>query len=366
MKIFFIALLGTLFAIALVVATVWWLIKRWLRKVLSPLTEALESFVPEPLRVTLKPTKHFELSNKAAFDQQCADLEALGFDRIGTFATEDIPGLTMAAFTLPGEHAYGVVYDLHRQPTWTDLVTSYEDGRACTYSNLKETGADQPPWTTAVKLPERPVAEVFQAFVQGRPQGAMTPTPAADFVRVFEESYSRQMDWRIARGVDEGEIRRVAKAANAEATEEELQLAIIARRAQRDGQIDEAVRKDYLRTSKVSAIEWEEIENRILIVHDTMVTDNVARQLLAAHNCISDGEEGSESSKKLAEIEERLKDGPVRSSFAALAAHTAQGRECRKVWSTEKPVPADVWVMPPFPEEDSGGNEGNEEGDGDE
>ncbi|HEX2837459.1 MAG TPA: hypothetical protein VHN77_04965 [Phycisphaerales bacterium] len=360
MKTFFIALLGTLFAIALVVATVWWLIKRWLRKVFSPLAQALESFVPEPLRVTLKPAKHFELSNKAAFDQQCADLEALGFDRIGTFATEDIPGLTMAAFTLEGKHAYGVVYDLHGQPVWTDLVTSYEDGRACTYSNLKETGADQPPWTTAVKLPEKPVAEVFQAFLQGRPQGTMMPTPPADFVRVFEESYARQMDWRIARGVDEGEIRRVAKAANAEATEEELQLAIIARRAQRDGQIDEAVRKDYLRTSKVSAIEWEEIESRILVVHDTMVTDNVARQLLAAHGYVSDGEEGSDSSQKLAEIEERLKDGPVRGTFAALAAQTPPERECRRVWNTEKPVPADVWVMPPFPDEESADGDGDE------
>lgn len=357
MKTFLIALLGTLFAIALVVATVWWLIKRWLRKVFSPLAEALESFVPEPLRVSLKPTKHFELSNKPLFEQQCADLEALGFERIGTYATEDIPGLTMAAFTLQSKHAYGVVYDLHRQPVWTDLVTSYEDGRACTYSNLKETGADQPPWTTAVKLPEKPVAEVFQAFLQGRPQGTMTPTPAADFVRVFEESYARQMDWRIARGVDEGEIRRVAKAANAEATEEELQLAIIARRAQRDGQIDEAVRKDYLRTSKVSAIEWEEIESRILVVHDTMVTDNVARQLLAAHGFVNDGEEGSEASRKLSEIEERLKGGPVRGIFAALAAQTPAGRECRKVWNTDKPVAADIWVMPPFPEDDENGDE---------
>ncbi len=360
MKIFLLALAGTLVGVLLLLLIAFWLIKRWLRKTFSPLMDAFKAFVPEPMRVTLTPAKELAIAHQAEFESACADMEALGLERVGVFTTEDIPGLTMAAFALPTRNAYGVVYDLASQPLWSDLVTQYEDGRACTYSTLRETGADQPPWATSVKMPDKPLAEVFQAFLQGRPTGEMKPSPAQDFVRVFEEAYARQMDWRIARGVDEEEVRRVAKAGNLHATEEDIHLTVTARRAQRDGQIEEAVRKDYLKTSRISVIEWEAMSERTVVVADGMLTDGPARSLARAVGLEEWTEDESEqataraedSQRKRQAFEEVMKERGVRPGFQSLVAQHLPLASARILTTSTKPVPADLWLLPSPPSED--------------
>ncbi|MFO0832966.1 MAG: hypothetical protein U0637_14135 [Phycisphaerales bacterium] len=358
MKVFLIALAGTIVGILLLVVIAIWLIKRWLKKTFSPLMDAFKAFVPEPMRISLTPATEVQVSDQAAFDAAAADFEALGFSRVGTYTTNDIPGLTLAAFVLPQKQAYGVVYDLRGQPPWFDLVTSYQDGRACTYSNLRETGADQPPWSTSVKSPGKPLVEVFQAFLQGRPAGEMKPTSPLSFARDFEDSYARQMDWRIARGVDENEVRRVAKAGNISATEEEINLTVTARRAQRDGQIEDAVRKDYLKASRIPAIEWQAMSERTTVIADGMLTDGPARCLIRAMglDVFTDTDDPAEEAQadanqqKRREFEELLQERGVRQGFAALAAQHLPPGSARILTTCEKPVPADLWLLPSPPD----------------
>lgn len=354
METFLLALAGTVVGVLLLVWLAIWWVKRWLRKTFEPLSGALQAMMPERLTISLERTAAADARDVRGFAELCEALQALGFDLAGHFTCEELANCVITGFVKPSDSTYAAVCELATTEPWCDFVTQYEDGRSCTYCNLPENGSDQPPWVTSVKMPGKPLAEIYDAFLKGRPRGAMKPVSVEAFRSAFETAYERTMRWRLVRGVSEEEVRRVAATGNMEVTEDTIAMAIATRRAMRDAQIASLLTKRYLETSGVSAADSERWQDRVVTIHDTCDSQVPIDALLRAMGVYDeDGSESEDDREMSRALEQRrrefqaaCKDRPVRAAFSALIREHLPEGSARIIFTMDEPVAADLWLMP--------------------
>ena len=108
----------------------------------------------------------------------------------------------------------------------------------------------------------------------GRDAVAIT---AGLFPTVFATAYAAEMDWRIGRGgVTVEEIRRVAAASGQkEPGDDDVELVQGMWRTAIDDFVSEEAERAFLETGTVSAADWEGMRDRVLVVHEHSIVDEL-------------------------------------------------------------------------------------------
>lgn len=323
--------------LAIFVGFLWirWKFRKLTRELGSDLGGLMNFAASPPSRVRLRASSpsHWDAEE---VHEEIAELDRLGFDRITSYETSDIPGLIFLPFASRDNRTYAVVY--HQSGgmgVWCDIYTRYEDGTTLTVTSAPRGGElEHRPGREKAYLPGTPVGklvEVHQAKISERPT---KPATVEGFASDFEKSYEDEMAWRFSKGYSEEEIKAAAALDGGynEVVMERTRESMNARAAE---QLTEILRRKYMEEGGLSASEWEDQRERIMVVHDKRTSQDVLEEAACYLDLGDDLYEVAEESEK-----------PPREFMDWL--NEAQAPDCRfqKVRTLHDPVEADVWLAP--------------------
>ncbi len=318
---------------------------------------AMAGAMVPPMRLTFHRDDDLNWADEEALNRDTAFLLAEGFQQVGDFEGEET-SVSMRAFVHTENHIWAAIQSVYGMKQWTDLVTRYADGTSWTFANLADHGMDCPPWRTANYLPDSPIHDLLERCLADRPQGkAMLPASAGDFPQVVSDAYAREMDWRMERGgVTVEEIERTLARDNQTAEPQSIRMIQFGWTQAISTFLDEQCRERFLEDRGVSAREWEEVRDRVLVIHDRTPA-NVLFDLLpgaedddeSPQEDLWSGAEDDDADEppRLQALRKRIAvDGP-RTVFAELNAGLPEARRSRKLGQvTVEAVTADLYVQP--------------------
>jgi hypothetical protein len=325
-------------------------LKQFLKGIESAVGGMRQSMV-QPSRIGL-----ISVANASWDESEVVDIERvfarLGFDRIGIFDVDPLEGLRIGAWVKAAEGMYAVVYRHTAAGVWFDFVTKYADGTSRTYSNSARGGAlDQRPGAENVFRVELGPAELYAFAIADRPKKATRGLGIGDFAADFEKAYADEMDWRASRGgVSADEIRAIGALAGEGVSEDVLGVAgeIARRRAMEH--LNDRLLSELKSTTKMSVARWEEIEDRLIFIHDGLDRGAICEMAEAWIGAEFDTD---------ALIEDEPGTTTSRGFFARLNGALPESRRFERIERLHQPIEADVYVGPLG----DGGGDGVLEGD---
>jgi len=333
----------------------------WIKRKVKGIGEALGAIFGAanlpPFRVSLAPAPAPEWADQADVDRAFQGFTAAGYSHCGDFRIPEMDDLCLRSFFHRGLGCFGVLYDHPEVGLFVDLVREHGDGTTTTVSSGPESGMDRPEYAPLVRLEVEVtglngVSKLHERLADESQGRAGMPASAADFPHVFVESYTQEMDWRIARGgVTVEEIRRAAAlGGQPEPDACAVKLVQTAWRVAIEGFIEEEVRKTWLADSGLGAAEWEELRDRIEVVHEHSVAEDQIDALawLKIEGTFPDDDCEAEEravAQARTQLEPLFADG-VRDGFARAQRVLPEKRRHQLLASLEAPWPADVYRAP--------------------
>jgi len=90
-------------------------------------------------------------TNPAAIGELKNPLLAAGFEYVGTFNVDKMPGVKIAILAKPDDYVAAHIYEHPKGGIWIELVTRYLDGCSHTLTTLPATGLQLPPFVRTIR-----------------------------------------------------------------------------------------------------------------------------------------------------------------------------------------------------------------------
>ncbi len=326
----FLSLIGAgvlaLFVLFVVVVVVLWFKARRFLKTVDTLVRTVSS---PAAQLRLRPMAVNDWDDAAAVRGVGDSLAELGFVRTGEFEVEGIDGLRIQTWAHAQEAVTAMIQEgagLH--PPGLSLCLELQDGSRMVVAN----GPREVLWKTVGQevefFPERDTATLFHTLRDDFVDRLKRPLDPSGFRSLLErvQVESAASAWRTnpkARAVAALTAEGVAFGGTEFAEEADESEAI--------DDLEQSLLEQFLASSGLSALEWERMRERVIIVHDRTAPESLD-EILADLGC-----------EKPFEF---VQGATVRHSFEEYNARLPL--ECRfKLMSTErKPVGADVYCAP--------------------
>ncbi|WP_206028598.1 hypothetical protein [Thalassoroseus pseudoceratinae] len=267
---------GLMLVVILTVAYLRWRIKRWVGELGDEIKKFGDQFAMmgggmEPLEVELERTQSSPSPQyQSVIEGWTSDVESLGFERVGDFHMQPT-AVWMRALTHPESGAAAVVYVMEPVGVFYDLVAKFENDDSVTVTDNQYALVDFPPWSQVVRLDAGTDPSVaYSRLLDEVGSQPVQPYDPINFRERFEAAYRKDMLWRAKRGDTPQEVRRVMNSplTEAQGNNDLVQATMESRREMRAAQFEDFLRKQYLKQSQLSALEYERIEERMVIVHE--------------------------------------------------------------------------------------------------
>lgn len=164
-----------------------------------------------PDRIRLVRRDESAWRDPAAAATFAAPLVDAGFEDAGTFAIEEMPGVSCRLLVDARDSIAAVVYEHPKVGVWLELVSRFVNGDVLTYSTRPPTGMEPRPGHTANHAPGKGALELLERMRSDRPLAPLQSLTVATYPRTFESGYAEAIAWRKRRGVTAKEIARVAE-----------------------------------------------------------------------------------------------------------------------------------------------------------
>lgn len=375
-----IGFLGALLFFVVLIVGGYFGLKLWIRWKFGKAFEQFKQFggvmaqamVP-PMRLTFSRDNELMWADEEALKRDTAFLLAEGFEQVGDFQAAETP-VSMRGFVHPQQRIWAAIQSVYGMKQWTDLVTRYEDGTTCTFANLADHAMDRPPWRTAYFLPGLAIPDLLERCLADRPTNkAMQPVSATDFPHIVSEAYAREMDWRMERGgVTEEEIERTLAKDNQTAEPRTVQIIQAGWKNAISTFLDDESRNRFLDESGLSARDWEDVRDRVIVIHDRTPAEVLFGALYRDDAEVEDEDspptdlwtgpeiDAEDASPRRRALRKRLSVENPRFVFAELNADLPEDRRSRKLGQVALPsVTADLYVLPEWDEDEYDEEEGD-------
>lgn len=336
----------------------------WLRDKIKTVVESLaqtlqgtQGGVP-PFRISLSPTLHPQWTQPETVQTVTSVLEALNYRRVADFEIPEMEGITLRGFWHPQEKIDAVLYDHPQVGVFVDLAQDLETGDHLTASCAPESGLSQPEFARLIRLSldlksdPGSVRTLHQELLSARGDRSPRRTTAEEFQQRFTEAYAREMDWRIRRGgITAAEVRQVAlMSGQPEPDEVAIQQVQAIWRGGISAFVEEQATQAFLRSTSLSATEWENLRDRIYVVHEQLIAERVIEDL--TEQMLADGSEEEVAWEEARRQLHRVFVAPlIRQGFRAAQVLLPESRRYTLLGSVAEPFPADLYVEPPNAEE---------------
>ncbi len=300
--------------------------KFWFRRKFGGMAKTMmQTYVALPWRNLLGQHQGVWYHTKEV-EQLRAQAEALGFVQVGNFDVEGMCSASLVALVHTELQVAASIYDHEHAGVWFRLVTRYPDKTEASVDNSPLPPFADIPDDFHRRNPQSSLREAWDELLARRKPGPYAPVDAENFVESFEQSYARAMTQAIRRCDVPMDYVRASSKLFAEAgtrTDEEItefrQRLIDVLKAY----VPDACTEEFVRTSRLSAAQWEACRERTLVIHERMAADDVVSAFCAhAPGLEAEGEEVFNARNKCAEplaLFAALNDlVPAKSSFMAM------------------------------------------------
>lgn len=212
-------------------------------------------------------------------ERLAAELERHGFSRIGAFGALGIPDYELIALTNEREDLYAAAATHPMLGPHVDLFQSAPDGRSLTVTNSKEMTPPAPiPGRTVVRRTGATVETLLNEWKVARLTGGVNPAPPEGFKEGFEREYRRVMEYQYREGnLKDVDVDAISRLVGMQADPKTAAFLEDTRRPEPDK--EETLKAAFLASGRVSAVEWEEMRNWTIFVHDGMTDEEIMDRL---------------------------------------------------------------------------------------
>ena len=353
---------GFLLAFFVLIAGVALFVRSKWRKLKASIGELGKAFANPvvPQTATLELDDDAALSDAA--QSAAEEVRGLGVEVGRPYRVREMANVLLVPLADPSRHLAGTLVDAPPAATGVvDFMTTYADGGTVTHTSAPTPPMDDHDLRPKHRLPGATPTEVLDAHLAGRDDPANRPAvwPTLDDVpRLVREYVEAEYLWRATRGgLTDAELdRQMAHAQAAEgAGDEDTDAARAMTRGLVRGQaaayLNERFEKAFLEQTTMSAAEWERIEHRLVVVHDAADPDDLSHYLDD-----DDSADDSEADEADSAASRRLKQGPIRATFAELNAALPPERRLDKLGEATLSNPlvtttADLYAAPEVAED---------------
>lgn len=230
------------------------------------LAKALEHGpLAQPARIHLELIAADEIDD-VEFHQQVEKLQRLAFNPIGYYLIPELDNTCLFAATNDEKDITVAVY-AHIVGCFYDVLAQTSDAFNITYSTAPAgDGLDYPPDEEKYFLPiETPLEEAI-GLLETRTDNLRKPMEGS-FNEFFEEAYTKEMDWRLERGMTEREVLNLAEKNGEQYSPEQIQTALNDQNYLYSLELDTLVIDAFLDSNQVTAKQWNTYQNGTLVIH---------------------------------------------------------------------------------------------------
>ena len=207
----------TLIAIA-VLGAAWFLVKiapRLLvrqvgRVVLGAVGNDALAKVPEQIRLSRVNTPQWK--DAGAIQQQVGALARAGFNELGTYSVDKMPGVLVRILFQPETHVAAHLTEHPKVGGWIELATRYTDGGSDFMTTLPDQGITAPPFVRTSRADKTASADsLYQIHLRQRKASGIKPVSQNDVAHEYEDAYLRYMVWKNNKGLKPEEVAQVVQ-----------------------------------------------------------------------------------------------------------------------------------------------------------
>ena len=360
-------IIGFVLAVVALVAGMFFLLRWWItRKVKGFMTQMADSgnlgrifetmqtgFVPTPPRVHLHKREKIEWRDEAAVERLAAPLRAHCFEPVGDFMINEMPGVLLRVLHDPTQRFYAVVYDYAPASIcYVDLHARLESGGTLTVTNAPQgEEIETHPAHRKIFLKNADIHMLIERMNAELAQNKIEGATAEAFVAEFEKSYAESMDFILGRGGPTlEEMRRGARLRGETVDEATLRAAHATSKTRNAILLEDIVREKFLEQSTMSATRWEELRNRLMIVHDHHSLDDVLSKYWQIRSSVEDDEENVDQEidyeARGRDLKAKVQGLPARQAFTRLLVELPASKRPELLDSISEPVQADLYTEP--------------------
>lgn len=165
--------------------------------------------VPEQIQLARAASPQWK--DESAIQQQTAPLVRAGFNDLGTYSVDKMPGALLRMLFQPQTYVSAQVCEHPKAGGWTEFATRYADGSSDFLTTLPDQGIAPPPFVRTYRAAKgTPTDSLYQQHLQQRKSSGIKPVSANEVIREFEVAYMRYMIWKNNKGLKPEEVAQVA------------------------------------------------------------------------------------------------------------------------------------------------------------
>lgn len=180
------------------------------RVVLGAIGENALAKVPE--RIQLSHVNVAQWQDAAAIQKQTSSLVRVGFNDLGTYSVDTMPGVLVRILFQPQSYVAAHITEHPNAGNWIELVTRYADGSSDFLTTVPDQGITPPPFVRTVRAEKStPTDNLYQQHLRQRKSEGIKPVNQNDVRHEFEDAYMRYMMWKNNKGLKPEEVAKVVE-----------------------------------------------------------------------------------------------------------------------------------------------------------
>jgi len=185
------------------------LVRQVARAAFSEVGKQAMANVPEQIQLARADSPQWK--DEATIQKQAAPLVRAGFNDLGTYSVDKMPGVLVRMLFQPQNYVAAHVFEHPKAGSWIEFATRYTDGGSDFLNTLPDQGIQPPPFVRTIRADKStPADSLYQQHLKQRKQNGIKPVSPNDVVHEFEDSYMRYMLWKNNKGLKPEEVAQVA------------------------------------------------------------------------------------------------------------------------------------------------------------
>jgi hypothetical protein len=166
--------------------------------------------IPEEIQLSRIPAPQWK--DEAAVQQQAAPLVRAGFNDLGTYSVDKLPGVLLRILFQPQTYVAAHITEHSKAGNWIELATRYNDGGSDFLTTLPDQGITSPPFVRTARADKStPTDALYQQHLRQRKSSGIKPVNQNDAAHEFEDAYMRYMVWKNNKGLKPEEVAKVVQ-----------------------------------------------------------------------------------------------------------------------------------------------------------
>jgi len=160
-----------------------------------------------PDQIQLSRVNSPQWKDETAVQQQAAPLVRTGFNDLGTYSVDKLPGVLIRVLFQPQTYVAAHITEHPKAGGWIEIATRYADGGSDFLTTLPDQGITSPPFVRTVRVATgTPTDSAYQQHLRQRKQGGIKPVLPSEVIHEFEDAYMRYMIWKHETGLTVEEV----------------------------------------------------------------------------------------------------------------------------------------------------------------